>query len=315
MRGWVDGIPILTRWNRNSLASIPRRWISRRRLPREGNSDSLVVVRGGKLAFEQYWNGKTREDVQQTYSATKSPFSFIIGRAIQRGYIKSLDQPIVELVPELKGHGREQLTFRNILAMESGLEQSRELDAKDAQDAVSQLEAALRKSVTHEPYAWYHYNNAAYRLMFTALERASGKSIPELTHEELFEPLGMYRAYWVELVAGAVHKGYQSIRMRPIDLAKIGQVILNHGEWAGEQYLPAEYIAELTEAPAPKANPSYGLFWHLNSGDFFRSFYESDRVEGNLLPGTPPDAVANFGSRGQIVVAIPSLKHSLGAHG
>ncbi len=276
-------------------------------IAKEGNSDSLIVVRGGKLAFERYWNGKARGDVQQTYSATKSPFSFIVGRAIAKGYIRGLDQPIVELVPELAGDGREQLTFRNIMAMASGLEQSRAMDAKDTENALGQLDAVLRRTVNHEPMEWYHYNNAAYRLLFTALERASKLSTPELTKKELFAPLGMNGAHWMRLVQDDENKGFQSIRMRPVDLAKVGQIMLNRGEWNGERYLPAEYISELTTAPAPNENPSYGLFWHLNRGDFFRSYYESDRVEGNLLPGTPRDAIANFGSRGQIVVAIPSL--------
>ena len=98
------------------------------RIAQEGGSDSLVVVRGGNLVLERYWNGKTANDVQQMYSATKSPFVFVVGRAIQKGYINSLEQPIVELVPEIEGKGREVLTFRNLLAMESGLEQSRALD-------------------------------------------------------------------------------------------------------------------------------------------------------------------------------------------
>ena len=178
---------------------------------------------------------------------------------------------------------------------------------EDAQKQRSQFEAVLNRSVTQEPYRWYHYNNAGYRLMFTALERASGKTIPELTREELFEPLGMQEAYWVELKAGDELKGYQSIRMRPRDLAKVGQVMLNGGEWGGQPYLSEDFVKEIATAPAPDANPSYGLFWHLNSGGFYLSFYESERLDGNLMPGTPADAIANYGSRGQLIVAIPSL--------
>lgn len=51
----------------------------------EGGSNSLLVVRDGKLVYEKYWNGKTRADVQQMYSATKSPFAFVVGRAIEKG--------------------------------------------------------------------------------------------------------------------------------------------------------------------------------------------------------------------------------------
>ena len=276
-------------------------------IAKEGDSDSLLVVRHGKLALENYWNAKTRSDVQQMYSATKSPFAFLVGRAIAKGYIKDLDQPIVDIVPEVAGDGRKALTFRNVMAMESGLEQSRELDQGDAQEQRSQYEAVVRRAVTQKPYAYYHYNNAGYRLLFTALERASGMSIPDLTRQELFEPLGMEGAYWVELRAADTLKGYQSIRMRPIDLAKVGQVMLNGGRWGGEVYLDAVYIDTIKSVASSRANPSYGLFWHLNSGEFYLSYYESDRMKGNLMPGTPPDAIVNYGSRGQLIVVIPSL--------
>ena len=101
--------------------------------------------------------------------------------------------------------------------------------------------------------------------------------------------------------------GCQSIRLRPWDMVKVGQVMLNHGQWAGEQYLSEAYVEEVSTAPAPAVNPSYGLFWHLNSGHFYLTDAESDRVEGSLLPGTPRDAIANYGSGGQIVVVVPTL--------
>jgi CubicO group peptidase (beta-lactamase class C family) len=241
------------------------------------------------------------------YSATKSPFAFIVGRAIEKGFIDSLDQPVCDFVPEARGDGRDALTFRNIMAMESGLEQSRALDEADASARRSQLEAIIARAVTREPYTWYHYNNAAYRLLFTALERATGKPLPELTRDELFAPLAMDGAYWVALEYDGRHLGYQSIRMRPVDAAKIGQIILDKGRWRGTQYLPKSFIDELLIAPNPDANPCYGLFWHINAGTFFRSYYESDRVEGRLIPSAPIDTVANYGHNGQIIAAIPSL--------
>jgi CubicO group peptidase (beta-lactamase class C family) len=82
----------------------------------------------------------------------------------------------------------------------------------------------------------------------------------------------MEGAYWVAIASGGVHAGYQSIRMRPIDLAKVGQIMLDGGRWRGERYLPAQFVAQIVRAPAPDANPSYGLFWHLNGGEFYRSY-------------------------------------------
>jgi len=274
---------------------------------KHGGADSLIVMRRGDIVYEKYWNGKKRSDVQQMYSATKSPFVFVVFRAVQKGYIKSIDQPITDFVPELKGKGREQLTFRNIMAMESGLAQAQALDQEDGKMQRSHLDAALNREVTDPPFSKYLYNNAGYRILFYALEKASGMSIPELTAQELFEPLGMEGAYWVELKKDGKHMGYQSIRMRPIDMAKVAQVMLNNGKWNGKRYLKREYIKDMSTAPSPEANPSYGLFWHLNGGDFFLSYWESDRVDSRLLPGTPPDAITNYGSQGQLVTVIPSL--------
>jgi CubicO group peptidase (beta-lactamase class C family) len=270
-------------------------------------SDSLIVMRGGDVVYERYWNGKTRNDVQQMYSATKSPFAFVVYRAIQKGYIKSLDQPIVDFVTALKGKGREQLTFRNIMAMESGLAQTAGMDQDDGRNQRSHLDAALNREVTDPPFDRYMYNNAGYRTMFYALEKASGMSLAELTAQELFEPLGMEGAYWVELKKNGKHMGYQSIRMRPIDLAKVAQVMLNKGRWDGEQYIWRRFVKEMSTAPSAEANPSYGLFWHINRGEHFLSYAESDIVDSKLLPGTPDDAITNYGSGGQLVTAIPSL--------
>ena len=277
------------------------------RLAETTHADSLVVVHHGRIVFERHWNDRGPDDVQQMYSATKSPFALLVGRVLARGDISSLDQPLVDFVPELAGQGRAALTFRNAMAMESGLAQSPELDQGDIRAGRSQLEATLARGTTHGPYEYFIYNHAGYRILFTALERATGMSLPDLTREELFAPLGMTGAYWVEIRNDDRLLGYQSIRMRPRDLAKVGQLMLNDGLWNGSRYLSAEYIEQLRTAPAPKANPSYGLFWHLNAGDFYLSYRESNFMRSRLLPGTPPDAYANFGNSGQIVVVVPSL--------
>ena len=276
------------------------------RLAETTHADALLVIRRNRIVFERYWNGRTPEDVQQTYSTTKGAFSLLVGRVLARGDIDSLDQPIIDFVPELAGQTREKVTFRNVMGMESGLAQWPALDRADREAGRSQLEAVLARGMTHRPFEYFIYNSAAYRLLFTALERATGLSLPTLTQEELFAPLGMTGAYWVALQDTDRSLGYQSIRMRPRDIAKLGQVMLDDGRWNGTPYLPASYIKLLQTAPAPKVNPSYGLFWHLN-GKFYLSYRESDYRKSRLLPGSPPDTIANFGNGGQIVVIVPSL--------
>jgi CubicO group peptidase (beta-lactamase class C family) len=279
-------------------------------LAADNASDSLLVISDGRLVLERYWNGKTASDVQQTYSGTKSLFALLVGRAIHRGYIEDLDQPVRESIPEMP-ESQGQLTFRNVLAMESGMENSMRIENL-GRTGRTQLEIALERQITSAPFECYHYNNAAYRLLFTALERASGMDLEALTEREVFEPLSFDGAYWMRLYA--VNRGeerftgYQSIRMTPSDFAKSAQVIVADGMWADEQFLSTGYIRDLIRSPAPAVNPSFGLFHHLNAGDFYCNFAEPDRIERQLVPGSPRDLFLMFGSGGQVVAGIPSRK-------
>ncbi len=281
----------------------------------QNESDSLLVLRDGNLILERYWNDKGPDDLQQTYSGTKSLFSLIVGRAIERGYLRDLDQVVRELVPEMPEE-MSAITFRSVLAMASGLENSPAIEAL-GRTGMTQLEIATERKVVAAPFEQYHYNNVAYRLLFTALERASGRSLEQLTIEEAFVPLAIHGAYWVRLYAttgdgvadedSARFTGYQSIRMRPRDFAKSAQIIIDGGRWNGERYLPESFVESLVTSPAPLVNPSFGLFHHLNAGSFYRNYSVPDRIERKLLPGAPDDTFFMYGNGGQLTAGIPSL--------
>jgi CubicO group peptidase (beta-lactamase class C family) len=159
------------------------------------------------------------------------------------------------------------------MAMQSGMENSVEIDAL-AQSGMTQLEIALQCKVNAPPFARYHYNNAAYRLLFTALERASGMDLETLTEKEIFDPLAFGNAHWMRIYAvnegDERFTGYQSVRMTPRDFAKSTQVIIDRGLWDGKPFISAVAANAIINAPAPLVNPSFGLFHHLNGGTFYR---------------------------------------------
>ena len=253
---------------------------------RDNLSDSLLVFRYGKLIRESYWNGKSASSVQQTYSGTKSVFALLIGRLIERGILSRLEQPLCELIVELPDRLR-QVTFENILAMQSGVANSPEIEELGG-TGETQLDIALGREIEAEPFTKYYYNNAMYRLLFTAVERASGRSLEELTRDEVFVPLGFDGAYWVKLYtvdeAREMFRGYQSICMTPRDFAKSSQVILDRGQWQGRRYLSESFISR-----------------------YYRERLVPNRIDRKLLPYAPDDAFLMFGVGGQVTVGIPSL--------
>ncbi len=273
-------------------------------------ADSLIILHGGALVFERYWNGRGPSSLQQTFSGTKSLFSLLILRLIRRGSVQGLDQAVRELVPELSDP-RGQLTFRSVMAMQSGMETSAEIEAL-GETGLTQLEIALTRDITAAPFSLYHYNNAAYRLLFTALERATGRSLETLTEEELFQPLGFGEAYWRLLwwSQGEQERfqGYQSICMRPLDFAKSAQIIIDDGLWRGAPFVDADLCRALVTAPYPGDNPSFGLFHHLNAGAWFRNMVQPLRLDRKLAPGSPDDLFLQCGVGGQIVAGCRSLQ-------
>ena len=273
------------------------------------NSDSLLILRHGELVHEQYWNGKTASDLQQTYSGTKSVFGLLVGRVIQRGYVEHFDQSVRDFVPEMP-QSQGQLTFHNVLAMMPGtLNVTAEVEGAGAKGS-THLDTALTREVVALPFARYSYNNSAYRLLHTALERASGKTLEDLTAEEIFDPLFFSEGtHWVLNYAtipdkGDVFLGYQSIKMTPTDFAKSAQIIIDHGKWKGESFVDPNFSDNLIKVQRPEINPSFALFHHIN-GDAFCQM-DGKKIPHKLLPGAPDDTFLMYGNGGQIVAGIPS---------
>ena len=273
------------------------------------NSDSLLILRHGKLVYEQYWNERVATDFQQTYSGTKSIFCLLVGRVIQQGYVEHFDQKVRDFVPEMpKSQG--QVTFQNILAMMPGtLNVTAEVERASAQ-GITHLDTALTREVVALPFARYSYNNSAYRLLHTALERASGKTLEDLTVEVIFEPLSFSEGtHWVLKYATTQKKsdvflGYQSIKMTPTDFAKSAQIIIDHGNWQGKPFVDPNYADSLIQVQQPEINPSFALFHHIN-GDAFCQM-DGKKIPHKLLPGAPDDTFLMYGNGGQVVAGIPS---------
>jgi CubicO group peptidase (beta-lactamase class C family) len=283
-----------------------------------GNIHAVLVARHGTLVFEHYFSGADEhwgrsvgevafgpETKHDERSATKSIVALVLGIAIDRGLIKSLDEPVLSFFPDyadLRTPEKDRITLRDLVTMSAGLEwheddipYTSEANSENRMDhADDPYRYALQQAVVAPPGQVWNYNSGSTEVIGAVLRRATGKSLDELAATLLFAPLGITDVEWPRNARGdPIAAG--ALRLRPRDLAKIGQLVLQHGAWNGTQVVPASWIEAAT---APQIGVSgfssffYGYFFWLG-----RSLADKKEV---------PWAAA-VGLGGQRLFIVPSL--------
>jgi CubicO group peptidase (beta-lactamase class C family) len=227
----------------------------------ETKSDAVLIVKDGRLIAD--WDFGQKRGVIETMSATKSIVSLAIGKLIDSGKIKSLDQPISDFYPEWKQGRKKQITVRHLLNHTSGL-QNLTAASTEINPSPDFVQLALAAELSDDPGSRFEYNNKAVNLLAGVVQRASGARMDLYIKKEFFEPLGIKDYYWQLDRAGNAH-GQSGLGLRAIDLAKIGQMMLDEGVWRGKQILSREWVRKSVE-PSQQLDPTCGLLWWLLYG-------------------------------------------------
>ncbi len=226
----------------------------------------LVVVRGGTTVIDQaFWpaEGDTPHDLA---SVTKSVVTLVVGAAIERGYLPSIDVPLAELLPIDAAAPAAERTLADLLGMRSGLACSAdagEQELRELQAAEDPVAYASSLPAAGRPGERFAYCSPGYHLVSAALGSAIGQSLAGVAAEVLFEPLGIEDWSWESDAQGVTH-GWGDLALRPTDLARVGQLLLQGGTWSGQQLLPAGFVAALRADPiSAGGDDRYGLGWWL----------------------------------------------------
>ena len=254
---------------------------------KEANVHSVLVIRGGKLVFEHYRTGADEgqcgppvgdvrfgpEVWHSLCSVSKSVTSLLVGIALDHKLISSVNEPVYRYVPEyddLRTPERERITLRHLLTMSSGL-------AWDEQTIpyTNPANSAIRMIAAPDPYrfAWeqqpvtppgesYTYNSGSTELLGRIVQKVSGQRLEEFARSHLFAPLDIVDFGWMR--NGNTAAASWGLRLRPRDMAKLGQLVLAQGRW-GERHIVSE--TWVRDALAPQiAGPQlyyYGYQWWL----------------------------------------------------
>jgi CubicO group peptidase (beta-lactamase class C family) len=226
-------------------------------LARSTATTALIVIRADTILFEGYFNGHDRGSINTSFSVAKSITALLIGLAIDRGWIGSIDDPVTRYVPELLARDErfERLTIAHLLDMRSGL-RWRDHDFVTGDKPRAYYHPRLRRlllskvPLVSEPGERWQYNSYNPILLGVVLERATGHNAAELLEAWLWRRLGMeYPASWsVDGPREPMVKMESGINARAIDFAKLGRLMLTAGLWNGERAVPASWIEGSTRA-------------------------------------------------------------------
>ena len=282
----------------------------------QADMHAVLVVRHGALVFEHYFKGEDEswgkslgvvdfapEVKHDLRSITKSVTSLVLGIAIDHGWVPGVDTPVLSLLPQyadLRSPELDRITLRHLLTMSAGLKWDENIPYSNPENSEIQMDYApdpyryvLTRPVDTAPGALWNYSGGGAALISAVLHQATGKTEDVLLQETLFDPLGIHDVDWARYPKTNEPAAASGLRMRPRDLAKLGQLVLNHGKWDGKQIVSAAWI-EASITPQIQASQLYfyGYQWWLG-----RSLVNRQQV----------DWAVGYGLGGQRLYVLPQL--------
>lgn len=231
---------------------------------------SLLLIKDGKLIFERYSGGLVRDNNYELYSVTKSITSLLVGILNGEGKLGPGDKVAPRIVaahPELKDAfaDKQQLTVRDLISMSSGLSYKQTEGSDTLYYGVPNRLSVAAKSQARLPAGKeFDYTDVNPVLVGDMVSSAAGQREQKFAEERLFKPLGMSHYRWDGIdQTGAVSGGW-GLRLRPIDMAKLGSLLLNDGQWQGKQVVPAAWIRQMTTPANPTLAKDYGYYCWVN---------------------------------------------------
>jgi len=261
-------------------------------------SIGFFVAKDGQALWEYYWADYSSESNTNSFSMAKSIVTMLLGKAIEQGYIKSLDQPITDFLPEFNDDEfAKKCTVGDLSAMTSGYDWQEDyywpLNPTAKAYYGSNIEKQmLKRSFIQQPGEHFNYLSGNTQILGIILQRAVGISLSQYLQEEFWQPMGMENdAYWSKDRKDGMEKAYCCINSNVRDFAKFGQLLLQKGNWNGKQILDSAFVEKMI-------TPNYKAFnegEHARYGYSIWTDYEHE-----------PNFYGLMGHLGQRVIVVPS---------
>jgi CubicO group peptidase (beta-lactamase class C family) len=240
--------------------------------------NSALIIRNGHIVLEANRYAYHRDDLRNIQSCTKSVSSALIGIAIDKGYIQSVHQPVLNFFPNRKAKrlnaNKKAMTLEHVLTMTTGLK------CRDSHlyqwDGLTRMQARrdwvkymIDLPMSEKPGTKFEYCNGASFLLSAIIQNKTGMNALSFAEKYLFAPLGISNIKWPSNPQG-ITIGWGQLKMRPRDMAKIAYLYINDGLWNGKRIISSQWIKESTRKHTiPTGLPGYGYQWWIINDDIY----------------------------------------------
>ncbi|MEM1094864.1 MAG: serine hydrolase [Bacteroidota bacterium] len=243
---------------------------------------SVMLVRNGQVIAEGWWTPYDAETPHVLYSLSKSFTATAVGLAIAEGKL-SLDDRVVDAfpgeAPAEPSYYLQAMRLRDVLRMNTGHETEPSFWRERNTPGATWAERFFAHPVPFKPGTRFVYNSPATYMASAMVQQATGETVLEYLRPRLFEPLGFTDPWWMTSPEG-ITAGAFGLSATTEEIAKLGQLYLQHGAWNGEQLLPAAWVAEATRLQTANGS-SPTSDWDQGYGyQFWRSRYDTYRGDG-----------------------------------
>jgi CubicO group peptidase (beta-lactamase class C family) len=259
-----------------------------------GPISSLLIYQSGELIEEEYFGRMSDRSTHNIKSASKSVLSILVGIAIDEGYLDGVDQTIDEYFPDYFESNpdslKEAITIGDLLTMRSGLASTSRRSYGRWVISENWIEYKLNQPMTGRSGIDRNYSTGNTHLLSVILTRAAGMSTRAFANKYLFEPMDIRGGGWDRDPQG-YYMGGNNMALKPRDMIKIGEMMMNMGEYNGKEIVSPEWVVE-SVTPVTGRRPgviNYGYLW-------FR------RESAGL------DMVYAYGNGGQYILIIPEIE-------
>lgn len=258
---------------------------------------AFLVFQNDSLLFEKYYENTDVETTSNSFSMAKSFTSILIGKAIDEGYIQSIDQKVSDFLPEYSSGLDAELTIKNLLQMASGIPFGESYSSPFGYMAKAYYgknlkEETFKYHTEKTPGTFWVYEGGNTVLLGMILEKATGRKVSDYFFEKVWSCIGAeYSAYWNLDHEGGLAKTYTGVYATARDFARIGKLYEHNGIWENDTVVSPEYVRQsVTPCNIPDSTNTpaswYGYQWWLGEHNGSRLF-------------------SARGMRGQYIIVLP----------